>query len=128
MAEERLRRGELRLVDVRDPDEYAALAVPGARLIPLSAIDTQEVLDPGAPPKDVAFFCRSGNRTRKAGPRLEKAAARAGVKGFMLKGGISAWEKAGLPVRRGRDALPLFRQIQIGAGLLVLLGLAGSAL
>ena len=40
-----------------------------------------------------------------------------------LEGGIPAWQQAGLPVRRLKNApLPLMRQVQIGAGSLVLLG------
>lgn len=45
----------------------------------------------------------------------------------MLEGGVDAWEKAGLPVERTPGPLPMFRQIQIGAGGLVLLGVVGSA-
>ena len=41
-----------------------------------------------------------------------------------MEGGATAWDKAGLPVVRSRRSLPMFRQIQIGAGGMVLLGLA----
>ena len=44
---------------------------------------------------------------------------------MQMEGGVSTWAKQGLPVERGRQSMPLFRQIQIGAGALVLLGLAG---
>ena len=44
-----------------------------------------------------------------------------------LDGGISGWEKAGLPVEHISSTIPLFRQIQIAAGSLVLIGVIGSA-
>ena len=41
-----------------------------------------------------------------------------------LEGGIPAWQQAGLPVQKLKNApLPLMRQVQITAGSLVLLGL-----
>ena len=43
-----------------------------------------------------------------------------------MEGGIGAWEKAGLPVERGASTMPLFRQIQIAAGSLILIGALGS--
>lgn len=125
-AYKRFQNGEVRLVDVREPDEYAAEAVPGARLVPLSVIDTQTVADSGAPVLPVVFFCRSGNRTRKASDRLEQAAARSGASALQMKGGLQAWKKAALPVDTRDVPLSLFRQIQIGAGFLVLLGAGGS--
>ena len=43
-----------------------------------------------------------------------------------MAGGLQAWEKASLPVRRGpAQALPLSRQIFIAAGSLVLSGVVG---
>ncbi len=125
-ALKKVQAGELRLVDIRETDEYAAESVPGARLIPLSVIDTQPVVDKGAPALPIAFFCHSGNRTTKAAARLEQAATRAGVPAVQIEGGITGWKKAGLPVEVRDMPMPLFRQIQIGAGGLVLLGLLGS--
>lgn len=41
----------------------------------------------------------------------------------MLEGGLEAWRKAGLPLHLDRkQPLPLMRQVQIGAGSLVLVG------
>ena len=50
---------------------------------------------------------------------------RAAVDGetFILEGGLDAWVASGLPVQEDRKApLELMRQVQIAAGLLVLLG------
>jgi hypothetical protein len=41
-----------------------------------------------------------------------------------MKSGLRGWVKAKLPYRRGRKVLPIMRQVQLGAGLLVLAGLA----
>ena len=42
-----------------------------------------------------------------------------------LEGGLPGWQQAGLPLRTLKNApLPLMRQVQIAAGVLVLLGLS----
>ncbi|MEE4423135.1 MBL fold metallo-hydrolase [Streptomyces bugieae] len=57
------------LVDVRNPAEYAAGAVPGARSIPLATLpDRITELDPARP---VVLYCRSGNRSVIAAALLE---------------------------------------------------------
>ena len=39
------RNGEIRLIDIRESSEYAEKFIPGARLVPLSAIDGQDLKD-----------------------------------------------------------------------------------
>ena len=73
----------------------------------------------------IVFFCHSGNRTANASDLLERLAG--DVQAYRLDGGISGWEKAGLPVEHISSTIPLFRQIQIAAGSLVLIGVIGSA-
>ena len=46
--------------------------------------------------------------------------------GYPRKSTIERWQKEGLPVCHEKAPFPLFRQIQIGAGALVLLGILGS--
>ncbi|PWL57430.1 MAG: rhodanese [Desulfovibrionaceae bacterium] len=118
------RNGEIRLIDIRESSEYAEKFIPGARLVPLSAIDGQDLKDASSPDKPVVFFCRSGKRTDKNAERLERLAGN--VDAFQMEGGMTAWEKEGLPVKLGNAPFPLFRQIQIGAGVLVLSGILGS--
>ena len=55
-AFEMVQKGEARLVDVRESSEYAEKFIPGSRLIPLSAIATQNVNDSEAKDKPVIFF------------------------------------------------------------------------
>lgn len=118
------RNGEIRLIDIRESSEYAEKFIPGARLVPLSAIDGQDLKDASSPDKPVVFFCRSGKRTDKNAERLERLAGN--VDAFQMEGGMTAWEKEGLPVKLGNAPFPLFRQIQIGAGVLVLSGILGA--
>lgn len=108
------------LVDVREPDEHARENVPGARLLPLSGLDSTELaVPPGTP---VIFHCRSGARTAANASRL-RAKAGEGCDAYMLEGGLDAWKRAGLPVAVDRrQPLELQRQVQIGAGGLAFLG------
>lgn len=87
----------LQIVDVREPQEYAEARVDGSALIPLGQLSGRI----GELRKDqpVVAMCRSGNRSSVAVSMLKRA-------GFSevsnLKGGILAWTKSGLPVKRGR--------------------------
>ena len=106
------------LVDIREPDEFARRHVKGALSRPLSAFEKAHLrLEAG---RGVVFACRSGMRTAANCDRLRTA-----VEGeaFILEGGLDAWAAAGLPIEEDRRApLELMRQVQIAAGLLVLLG------
>ena len=115
---ERMATGTAVLIDIREADEYARSHITGALSQPLSAWEaTHLTIDPAA---DVIFTCRSGMRTGGACDRL---AARVSGEAFMLEGGLDAWAKAGLPVIIDAKApLEIMRQVQIGAGSLVLLG------
>ena len=91
-AAERLARGELQLVDVRERSEVAAGAVPEATHIPLGRLAAGlHGLDRDRP---VAFLCRSGGRSAAA----TRAALAAGLDAANVAGGIAAWARQGLPV------------------------------
>lgn len=113
----RLGAGPCRLVDVRTPGEQRAVHIAGATMLPLDALDPAR-LPAGAGP--VLLLCQSGARAELAAKRLEAA----GQECLVVTGGIQAWIAAGLPVVRGRGAIPLERQVRLGAGLLVLTGAA----
>ena len=57
------------LLDVREPDEYAAGHIPGSMNLPLSAIDTAEIhlRNPEAP---LFVYCLAGTRSAQAVARL----------------------------------------------------------
>jgi rhodanese-related sulfurtransferase len=88
--------GRYLLVDVREPNEVAVEAYPGAVVVPLSSFDPQDIPDPGG--KQVVFACRSGKRSVTA----SLAAQAAGLDHDKhLAGGMLAWKAAGLPTRTG---------------------------
>jgi len=113
------------LIDIREADEQARERIPGARHHALSRIDQGTPIQAG---DDVVIFhCRSGARTKGNAARL--AAAAPNCETYVLDGGIDAWKKAGLPVALDRSQpIDLMRQVQIGAGSLVLLGVVLGAL
>jgi rhodanese-related sulfurtransferase len=88
--------GRYLLVDVREPNEIAVEAYPGAVVVPLSTFDPQDIPDPQG--KQVVFACRSGKRSVTASLAAQAA-------GFAydkhLAGGILGWKAAGLPTRTG---------------------------
>ena len=88
--------GRYLLVDVREPNEVAVEAYPGAVVVPLSSFDPQDIPDPQG--KQVVFACRSGKRSVTA----SLAAQAAGLAyDKHLAGGLLAWKAAGLPTRTG---------------------------
>ena len=88
--------GRYLLVDVREPNEVAVEAYPGAVVVPLSGFDPQDIPDPRG--KEVVFACRSGKRSVTA----SLAAQAAGLAyDKHLAGGMLAWKAAGLPTRTG---------------------------
>ena len=88
--------GRYLLVDVREPNEVAAEAYPGAVVVSLSGFDPQDIPDPQG--RQVVFACRSGKRSVTA----SLAAQAAGLAyDKHLAGGMLAWKAAGLPTKTG---------------------------
>ena len=88
--DERLAEGA-RLIDVREPAEYAEAHVAGAVLVPLSTVPQN--LDAFGSEGPVYVICRSGPRSMRA---CEYVAAH-GVEAVNVAGGTLAW------IRSGRD-------------------------
>ncbi len=80
------------LVDVREPNEYAAARIPGAVLFPLSTFDPSALPPPEA--CEVIFHCKAGGRSAKA---VEMCLAKGIAHTKHLAGGFDAWKAAGLP-------------------------------
>lgn len=109
-----------KLIDIRDADEYAREHIAGAQLLPLKAIEQGALLPAGAD-EIVIYHCQSGHRTQNSLTCLTLAAAPAQIR--LLEGGIQGWKAAGLPTTEDKSQpLPLMRQVQIAAGVLILLG------
>lgn len=116
----RLELGDAVLIDVREADEHAREHIAGARLAPLSRLETTD-LGPSHS-KAVVFHCKSGMRTQANAAKLRACGF---TEAYCLDGGIEAWKRAGLPVQANKRApLEIMRQVQITAGGLVLLGMA----
>ncbi len=115
--------GEIDLIDVRMPTEYGEVHVECASNAPLATLDPKAIAAArkGQSHEPLYLICRSGNRSGQAYKKFTEA----GIKNVVnVEGGTSAWVAAGLPVVRGKKAFPLLQQVQIAAGLLVLLGVA----
>ncbi|MBC9007117.1 rhodanese-like domain-containing protein, partial [Micromonospora aurantiaca (nom. illeg.)] len=90
-AEKLVSEGAVTLVDVREPDEWAAGHAPHALHLPLGSLNPADV--PAGRP--VIAVCRSGKRSTIATGKLLAA----GLDARNLTGGMTAWAQAGLPVR-----------------------------
>lgn len=109
------------LIDIREPDEHARENIAEAHLLSLSAIENGDRLGPFEDYDTVIFYCQSGTRTTQNAQKLAQAVAPAKV--FILEGGLNGWKKTGEAVLKDRSQpLPIMRQVQIGAGTLILLG------
>ena len=84
------------LLDVRQPDEYRAGHIPGAKLIPLDQLSNK--LNELPRDREIICVCRSGARSGSAARQLKAA----GFNTLNLNGGMMAWQRAGLPVQNGK--------------------------
>lgn len=88
------------VLDVREPEEWAAGHVPGAQHVPLGELVARQ----GELPDDreVVVVCRGGGRSARATAYL-LAAGRHAVN---LDGGMQAWAEAGKPMQSETDQPP----------------------
>ncbi|MFJ6617683.1 rhodanese-like domain-containing protein [Kitasatospora sp. NPDC091335] len=117
------RLGQLTIIDVRSPGEYAAGHIPGALNVPLNQLDRAlPALREAAGHNEIAVVCAAGPRAANACGRL----AEAGIPTLTLAGGTNAWASAGRPldqVAGARRTWAMDRQVRMVAGSLVLAGL-----
>ena len=83
--------GSILLVDVREPNEFAAGHIPGSLLNPLQSFDPKAL--PHASGKRVVLSCRSGRRSLTA-LALAHEAGRDDVRAH-YPGGFQEWANAG---------------------------------
>jgi rhodanese-related sulfurtransferase len=97
-ATQLINREDALVLDVREPGEFGAGHILGAKNAPLSRIDAGGA-EIARKKKDrpVILYCESGNRSAKAAAALK---AQGYTKVLNLAGGIGAWQQAGLPVEK----------------------------
>jgi len=97
-ATQLINREDALVVDVRDPGEYGAGHILGAKNIPLSRIDAGGA-EIAAKRKDkpVIVYCDTGNRSAKALAALKRQGF---ARVLNLSGGLGSWQQAGLPVEK----------------------------
>lgn len=81
------------LVDVREPDEFAAGHVPGAVNLPMSSLG--EHLDE-LPEGPFDVICQMGGRSA----RVVEALTARGLDATNVEGGTGAWAEAGYEIER----------------------------
>lgn len=86
------------MIDVREPNEYAAGHAPGTQLIPLGQLERRLQELAAYKDKPVVLICRSGSRSGQAQELMAKAGF---TQALNVEGGMNAWAKAGLPVLTG---------------------------
>lgn len=88
-------REDVVLFDVREPAEYDAGHIAGAKLIPLGQVSSRMAEIPKD--KTVILTCRSGNRSGQAADFLRQ---QGWSNVHNMAGGIVAWQQAGLPIEK----------------------------
>jgi rhodanese-related sulfurtransferase len=84
------------ILDVRQPEEWDQVHIPGATLIPLGELASRVNEVPRD--QEVVVVCRSGNRSQEGRDILKQA-------GFenvtSMQGGVNQWQVAGYPTVSG---------------------------
>jgi rhodanese-related sulfurtransferase len=94
--------GKVLILDVREPDEYAAGCLPGAVNIPRGVLEFKIDTHPtfrDQQEADILVHCQSGGRSALAAEVLQKLGY---TKVISLAGGFKAWQEAGGPVVKGQ--------------------------
>jgi rhodanese-related sulfurtransferase len=92
---EKLKFGKHPLVlDVRQPEEFRLGHIVGAKLIPLNELRRRMKELPQG--REIVCVCASGSRSKSAAKTLLKE----GYTVFDMKGGMTAWRQAKLPVQK----------------------------
>ena len=110
------------LLDVRTPAEFGGIHASGARNIPLDSIQSRALAGPAPLPKEatLCILCEKGGRATVAVGHFLSAGY---PSVHVIEGGTQAWVAAGLPVVKGnKSSISIERQVRIGAGSLVLIG------
>lgn len=83
------------LLDVRQPQEFKAGYIPGAKLIPLHELPAR--MNELPKDREILCICRSGARSGAAARQLQNA----GFNALNVRGGMIAWQQAGYAIKKG---------------------------
>lgn len=87
------------VVDVRAANDFQQGHISGAKNVQLSQFDTENKQLAAAKQLPIVLVCKTGMSAVTAAKRLAKAGF---AKVYVLDGGISAWQQAGLPLVKGK--------------------------
>lgn len=121
---QKLREGNCRVLDVREPAEYNEEHVAGSELVPLSSLNPSRARALGAT-GDCVILCRSGVRSAQAAQKFVEWGL---PEPRVLQGGLNSWTQSGGETLKGDSKVwGLERQVRFAAGALVLAGVALGA-
>lgn len=109
------------IIDVREKDEFKSERIKDSINIPLSQFshDAPAILQ-NLKESEIVIMCRSGQRSQMAMDEIRKFHLN-DKKFKVYEGGINAWKSANKEVIFGKSSsIPLIRQMQLGAGLMIL--------
>lgn len=86
------------VVDVSDPGDYKKAHIPDAVNLPAKSLSDDLKAMEKHKNKNVILVCRMGNKSQSVAKRLIRSGFE---KVYVLSGGMAAWEKENLPVKRG---------------------------
>lgn len=86
-------RGEVQILDVREPEEWTAGHIEGAVHIPMNQVPAR--LDEVDRERPVVAVCRSGRRSGE----VAKYLSRMGISAENMPGGMERWADEGLPLK-----------------------------
>jgi len=91
-VQQRMEAGEaIRLIDVREPGEFAVTRISGAELIPMGTVPSRlEYLDAVADEATLIVYCHHGVRSQRVAEFLKQSGYARVVN---LAGGIDAWSE-----------------------------------
>ena len=89
-ARERLESGAVRVVDVRDPEEFAYCQLPNAELIPLATLPSEAVNKLPDKSAEIIVYCHHGMRSMQAVGQLR---ALGYTNARSMAGGIDRWSR-----------------------------------
>jgi rhodanese-related sulfurtransferase len=98
-ATQLINREDALVVDVREPADFGAGHILGAKNVPLARLEAGDVPNDVAKRKQkpVILYCERGDAAPKAAAALRKQGFE---KAVTLSGGIAGWRQAGLPVQK----------------------------